>query len=144
MSEHRCPSTYMIKTGDEASTIIQCRYWRGHDSTSASLVHISIGGLVWSDADEHHEPPPPPEPLTPWVTINSYGVWRRTFYERSGAEIHRLPGGRIMKLVDADAVVVEPVAVDQVEKAVGWPTIPGYVREVLAAAGVPIKGAHDG
>ncbi len=106
MNEHRCTSTYK---SDVAGTIVQCRYYRDHGDDGSSW-HFSHGGLMWSDANEHHEPSPPPEPQTPWKVIDKHGYGYIGTSTRSEAEALCPEGDRIMKLVDADAQVVEPVS----------------------------------
>ncbi len=131
MSEHRCPSRY--KTGDEAGTIVQCTSYRDHGD-DGSTAHESEGH-TWFTAHEYHEPPPPPEPQTPWRVIDKYGYGYIGTSTRSEAEALCPEGDRVMKLVDADAVVVEPVSFATLV-ALAACTGPASVVHVLRSVGI--------
>ena len=129
MNEHRCPSRYK---SDDTGTIVQCRYYRDHDRTWAHLSHC---GFPWVDANEHHEPSPPPEPQQPWRVIDKDGCGYMTAVTRSEAETICPEGGRVMRLVDADAVVVEPVSFATLV-ALAACTGPASVVHVLRSVGI--------
>ena len=107
MSEHRCPSRY-ITDDDEMH---ECVRYIGHDKDGERIGgHVDQHSFYWSTANEYHEPPPPPEPQFPWRVIDKEGYGLRAALTRSEAEALCPGGGRAMKLVDADAQVVEPVS----------------------------------
>ncbi len=145
MNECRCPSRYRIKTGQHADEIIQCVYYKDHTDDGISG-HLGRIGPMWSDANEYHEPPPKPEPYTPWRVIDKDGRTHSAGSTRYYAEAECPPGGRVMRLFDADAVIQKPVDVAALRRLIaheGLSLAPSIVATVLRSAGIPMTGGND-
>ncbi len=147
-NEHKCPSRYITHIGQT----MECERYLGHvEATDRARWHVGVYGIYWLTADEYHEPSPPPEPKWPWALIDKDG-YGRSAATRSEAETLCPEGGRVMRLVDADAQVVEPrTGAERYLARRTWD--PDYrqayedsrstVADVLRAADIPMTGGDD-
>ncbi len=103
MNENRCPS--MDITGNGQTT--ECMRYLGHvESTDRTARwHVGATDHRWHDADECVESPPKPvDPKFPWAVVAAHGGTWGNHRTRITAEAQCPPGGRVMRLVDADAM----------------------------------------
>ncbi len=138
MAEHKCPSRYRPDTDEE---LLGCVRYLGH--VEDGIEDHESEGYVWFTAHEYHESTPTPEPRQPWRLIDKEGYGLRAALTRSEAEALCPGGGRAMKLVDADAVIQEPVDVDSLCLSLPRWLATSEVAAVLRAAGIPIKEDDD-